>query len=53
VLAAAEEVVVPGVALVGVEVVVEEAVEVVGVRAGAGAVAGANAEVQNGDQAQE
>ena len=53
VLAAAEEVVVPGVALVGVEVVVEEAVEVVGVRAGAGAVVGVNAKVQSGDQAQE
>ena len=43
----AAELVVPGVALV----VVEEAVEVVGVRAGV--VAAANANVQNGDQAQE
>ena len=47
----AAEVVVPGVALVAVEVVVEEAVEVVGVRAGV--VADVNAKVQNGDQAQE
>jgi hypothetical protein len=54
VLAAVEvEVVVPGVALVAVEVVEVEVAEVVGVRAGAGAVVGVNAEVQSGDQAQE
>ncbi len=54
VLVAAKEVVVPGAVLVAVEAV-EVAVEVevagvVGVRAGA--VAGVNAKVQNGDQAQ-
>ncbi len=51
----AVEVVVPGAVLVAVEVgeVVEvEVAGVVAVRAGVGAVAGANAKVQNGDQAQ-
>jgi len=55
-LVAVEEVVVLGVVLVAVEVgaVVEvEVAGVVGVLAGAGAVVGANAKVQNGDQAQE
>ncbi len=55
VLVAAEvEAVVPAAVLVAVEVAVEvEVAEVVGVLAEAGVVAGANAKVQNGDQAQE